>query len=393
MRVKCTKMATKILCTDRIVLSLKQTKLRYNHIKSSLYTFQRQNIHIHKCGTNSIFNRSLNSFYNNNHQIATFCSQLKKQKDEQDEFEQEETEGTNQDTTANKDEEDEIEEEYEEYDEEDGDEQDEEDTDEYEYEYETDDEFEQEPDEGSIKSKDDESIQINEQQESKQESEISENFDFVNYSQNVMNELFINLPSEGRIEGKPVEGYISPLILKPLERFDDDIHNKFTLMHNDMDNLFKTAYQTLMENESELRDIINLAFDKLNVYTFYIENNFDLRHSPKHYLMRQLRVDHGKIVYLTMRKIMYYKYPEWVESDNWAKEEMSDHNKRKFIISEKLGIGLENLENTQASIDENDEQDGNQEVEESVADDGNDTVGDDLNEDVDEQIQEKQVEA
>ena len=174
------------------------------------------------------------------------------------------------------------------------------------------------------------------------------------YSENMMNELFANLPKEGRIDGKSVEQFISPLILQPLERLDDDIHNKFTLMHNDMDALFKTAYKVFIENEQELRDIIDVAFDKLNVYTKYIENNFELRHSPKHYLMRQLRVDHGKIIHLSMRKIMYYKYPEWVESDNWASEEMSDHNLRKFIISEKLGIGLENLENIDQELDASD---------------------------------------
>merc|ERR1712130_745088 len=170
--------------------------------------------------------------------------------------------------------------------------------------------------------------------ESKLDSETSENFEYQTYANNMLDELFSNLPENGRIDGKSVEHFISPLILGPLEVLEDDIHNRFMLMHNDMDALFDEAYKLTMENESELRDVVDLAFDKLNIYTSYIDTQFNLRHSPRHYLMRQIRVNHGKIVFLAMRKIMYSKYPQWAESDNWASEEMSDHNRRNFIVSE-----------------------------------------------------------
>ena len=354
MATEANKMSAKF-CGDRIIQSLKQHKFKYNslHPRPSLLTFQRHNIH--RCGIKSNSNLLLHQPSNNsspfNHHIVSFCTQLKKQKEETEEQETD----TIDETIANQD--DEEYEEYEDEEDEDGEGEDQYE-DEYEYEYETDDEFEEEEaGEGSIESKDDtDSIEMQSEtaEQIETQPEISENFDFAAYSENVMNELFANLPQEGRLEGKSIEQYISPLILQPLERLDDDLHNKFTLMHNDLDNEFKKAYKSLMENEQELRDVINLAFDKLNVYTSYIDNNFDLRHSPRHYLMRQLRVDHGKIVHLAMRKIMYYKYPEWVESDNWASEEMSDHNLRKFLISEKLGIGMENLESIDQELNASD---------------------------------------
>merc|ERR1712228_61910 len=268
-------------CADRIIFCF----------KSSLHTFRRKHIH-----TRSHINPfETNCFYNNHYHIASFCTQTKEVKEQSNE-QNNESEDENDSES------------------------------EYEYEYETDDEFDEEENE-----------QTNTNQneiEHKHDSEISENFDYQTYSDNILSELFENLPENGRIDGKSVEDYISPLILRPLEVFEDVIHNQFVLMHNDMNALFDKAYTIPMENESELRDVIDLAFDKLNIYTSYIDNHFNLRHSPKHYLMRQLRVNHGKIVFLSMRKIMYCKYPQWAQSDNWATDEMGDRNKRDFIISE-----------------------------------------------------------
>ena len=288
-------------CADKILIYLKQSK----RIQSSLHTLKRKHIH-----TRSHINPFEHSCYHNNthRQILSFCTtQIKTDKAEQNESDEYEYE---------------YEDEYEsEEDDEDGE------ASEYEYEYETDDE--------EFKADDDEQRESNQNElESKDNSEISENFDFETYSENILSELFSNLPENGRIDGKPVEQFISALILSPLEVFEDEIHNKFILMHNDMDALFESAYQIPIENESELRDVIDLAFDKLNIYTSYIDNHFNLRHSPKHYLMRQIRVNHGKIVFLSMRKIMYHKYPEWAQSDNWAVEELGDRNRRSFIVSE-----------------------------------------------------------
>eukprot|EP01084_Bolivina_argentea_P165268 287125_1 len=324
------------LCGDRIIFSLKQTrfigKLNINCIRSSLFTFQRQNIN------HSIINSLHTNSYNNyTHHILSFCTQAKKHNDEnelENELEDESEDIANNESESNEndngyEEEYETEEEESEY--------------EYEYEeeYETDEEFEEDNSSDSAAPM---------ENETQKQTEISENFDFNAYSEKVMNELFMGLPETGRIEGKQVEHFISALILKPLEVLEDEIHNKFLLMHNDMDKLMANAYKIPIENESDLRDIIDLSYDKLNIYSAYIENNFDLRHSPKHYLLRQLRIDHGKIVFLSIRKIMYYKYPKWVENDNWANDEMTQPNLRKFIISNELGIGIENLKNDNDDI-------------------------------------------
>jgi len=235
---------------------------------------------------------------------------------------------------------------------------------EYEYEYETDDEeLEDNDNNDDDKQTATTSAHLPQQQPQQKEPslsstksafEISENFDFSPHEyEQTMAALFTNLPETGRLDhGKPVEHFISALILKPLEVLDDDIHNRFTLMHHDMHALLKTAYDTPMEdNESELRALMQLAFQKLHMYTHYIEHEFALRHSPKHYLMRQLRVDHRAVVFMVMRKIMYDKYPAWVASDNWATAEMSEENDKRFIIVERLG--LQEDEPTDVDVDAN----------------------------------------
>merc|ERR1712087_754434 len=92
---------------------------------------------------------------------------------------------------------------------------------------------------------------------------------------------------------------------------------------------------------AELRRVIAVAFEKQKVFDHYIENELALRHSPRHYLRRQIRVKHGAVVFVAMRKLMFYKFPEWVRDDNWAAEEMSEHNRRKFIVSKELGLGID----------------------------------------------------
>ena len=327
------------------------------------------------------------------HHIFSFCSQTQQQKEDQIEEPDVESSQSHSEEQAESD--DEYEYEYEYEDEEESEEEEGEvdesnlkkddsieEESEYEYEYDTDDELADNDQTGDQTDDIDSNQQLGDSLDSETipatpNDEISENFNVNAVCEDMLSALWANLPENGRIEGKPVEHFISPLILKPLEVLEDDIHNKFSLMHQDMDNLWKETYKIPMENESELRNVIEVAFDKMNIYCDYIEHQFGLRHSPKHYLMRQIRVDHGTIVFLATRKILYYKYPEWVQSDNWAKEEMSEHNRRKFLISHELGIGLEHLEDdNMESIDGSNEDGEHSETLDSHDDDSSNQESD-----------------
>jgi len=315
------------------------------------------------------------SFQHIHHQIFSFCTQIKKEQQEEpvteknnkqtivgddDQTQQEDEEEDDEEyeyeyDESEEEEEEETEEEEEEEEEEveqqathDDDEIDDTDEEEYEYEYETDDEYEEYDEE------DEERISMDQTP-----SEISENFDFLSDADSVIHALFAKLPESGRLKSKPVEHFVSPLILQPLEVLNDDIHNKFTLMHRDLSGLKFKAYKLSMEQESDLRDLIQLAFKKLHIYSNYIEQHFELRHSPKHYLMRQLRRDHGHVVFLAMRKIMYHKYPQWVQNDNWATFEMA---KKHNLFGSGKKDKLESVHQDEAENQEGADIDGGEET-------------------------------